>query len=105
MPHAIKMDFVPYIGCLSPTMRKGINDDLGKDEDAGLKSSTLLFARSGDLCPDLLFPAFENVYAAKVRRLEEPCDFIQRRECLMEAEKGCHCVLCGVRYNPPPPSS
>jgi hypothetical protein len=59
---------------------------------------------------------------SKAGRLGEPCDCIQRRESLhgrsrlfakfdydgileMEAEKGCHCVLCGVRYNPPLPSS
>jgi len=64
MPHAIKMDFVPYIKRLFPAMLMGITGDKEKDEDAGLKASTSLVQRFGDLCPDHLYPAFEAVYAA-----------------------------------------
>jgi len=64
IPQAIKMDFVPYIARLFPPMLMGISGDKEKDEDAGLKASTSLVQRFGDLCPDLLYPAFENVYAA-----------------------------------------
>jgi ATPase subunit of ABC transporter with duplicated ATPase domains len=64
IPHAMKMDFVPYIKRLFPAMLMGISGDKDKDEDAGLKAATSLVARFGDLCPDLLLPAFESVYAA-----------------------------------------
>jgi ATPase subunit of ABC transporter with duplicated ATPase domains len=65
MPHAMKMEFVPYIARLFPHMMMGINGDKEeKDEDAGLKASSAMVARFGDLCPDLLVPAFEVVFAA-----------------------------------------
>mmetsp|Transcript_58848 Transcript_58848/g.140342 ORF Transcript_58848/g.140342 Transcript_58848/m.140342 type:complete len:1419 (-) Transcript_58848:107-4363(-) len=64
MPHAMKMDFVPYIAKLFPKMLMGITGDKDKDEDAGLTASTSLVARFGDLCPQLLLPGFESVYAA-----------------------------------------
>jgi len=64
MPNAMKMDFVPYIKRLFPPMLMGISGDKDKDEDAGLKAATSLVQRFGDLCPDLLLPAFESVYAA-----------------------------------------
>jgi len=64
MPQAIKMDFVPYITRLFPAMLMGITGDKEKDEDAGLKASTALVQRFGDLTPDLLYPAFLNVYCA-----------------------------------------
>lgn len=67
MPHAMKMDFVPYIERLFPAMMLGITGDKDKDEDAGLKSSLSLVQRFGDLCPELLLPAFEVVYAATLR--------------------------------------
>merc|ERR1719428_1900950 len=62
MPHAMKMDFVPYIARLFPVMLMGITGD--KDEDAGHKAAVSLVQRFGDLCPELLLPAFETVYAA-----------------------------------------
>jgi len=64
MPHAMKMDFVPYIARLFPRMLMGISGDQDKDADAGLKASTSLVARFGNLCPQLLLPGFETVYAA-----------------------------------------
>mmetsp|Transcript_23976 Transcript_23976/g.74311 ORF Transcript_23976/g.74311 Transcript_23976/m.74311 type:complete len:1431 (+) Transcript_23976:76-4368(+) len=64
MPNAMKMDFVPYIKRLFPAMLMGISGDKEKDEDAGLKAATSLVQRFGDLCPDLLLPSFEAVYAA-----------------------------------------
>lgn len=64
MPNAMKMDFVPYIKRLLPWMLYGITGDKDKDEDAGLKASASLVGRFGDLCPDLLLPAFESVYCA-----------------------------------------
>jgi ATPase subunit of ABC transporter with duplicated ATPase domains len=64
MPHAMKMDFVPYIGRLFPQMLLGITGEADKDADAGLKAATSLVNRFGDLCPQLLLPAFESVYAA-----------------------------------------
>jgi len=64
IPHAMKMEFVPYIKRLFPAMIMGISGDKDKDEDAGLKAATSLVARFGDLCPDLLLPAFESVYSA-----------------------------------------
>jgi ATPase subunit of ABC transporter with duplicated ATPase domains len=64
MPHAMKMDFVPYIGRLFPKMLLGITGDADKEADAGLKSATSLVARFGDLCPHLLVPGFEAVYSA-----------------------------------------
>merc|ERR1740130_1061926 len=64
MPHAMKMKFVPYITRFFPRMLMGITGDQDKDADAGLKSATSLVARFGDLCPQLLLPGFEAVYAA-----------------------------------------
>eukprot|EP00931_Biecheleriopsis_adriatica_P074143 TRINITY_DN4826_c0_g1_i1.p1 TRINITY_DN4826_c0_g1~~TRINITY_DN4826_c0_g1_i1.p1 ORF type:complete len:1432 (+),score=436.50 TRINITY_DN4826_c0_g1_i1:58-4296(+) len=64
MPHAMKMDFVPYISTLFPVMLMGISGDKDKDADAGLKAASSLVARFGDLCPHLLVPGFEAVYAA-----------------------------------------
>jgi ATPase subunit of ABC transporter with duplicated ATPase domains len=64
MPHAMKMDFVPYITRLFPRMLMGITGDSDKDEDAGLKAATSLVLRFGDLCPQLLLPGFEAVFAA-----------------------------------------
>jgi len=64
MPHAMKMDFVPYITRLFPKMLMGITGDKDKDEDAGLTAATSLVARFGDLCPHALLPAFVSVYAA-----------------------------------------
>mmetsp|Transcript_51568 Transcript_51568/g.111983 ORF Transcript_51568/g.111983 Transcript_51568/m.111983 type:complete len:1157 (+) Transcript_51568:87-3557(+) len=66
MPHAMKMDFVPYIKRLFPYMLNGINGDKEKDEDAGLKSATSLVQRFGDLCPDHLLPGFETAYMASL---------------------------------------
>jgi ATPase subunit of ABC transporter with duplicated ATPase domains len=64
MPHAMKMDFVPFISRLFPKMLMGITGDQDKDADAGLKSATSLVARFGDLCPQLLLSGFELVYSA-----------------------------------------
>ncbi|CAK0865189.1 unnamed protein product [Prorocentrum cordatum] len=64
MPHAMKMDFVPFIAKLFPPMLMGISGDKDKDEDAGLKAATSLVGRFGDLCPHLLLPGFEQVYWA-----------------------------------------
>jgi ATPase subunit of ABC transporter with duplicated ATPase domains len=64
MPNAMKMDFVPYIARLFPAMMMGITGDADKSEDAGLTASTSLVGRFGDLCPDLLLPGFQSVYAA-----------------------------------------
>jgi ATPase subunit of ABC transporter with duplicated ATPase domains len=64
MPHAMKMQVVPYITQLFPKMLMGITGDQDKDADAGLKASTSLVARFADLCPQLLLPGFEAVYAA-----------------------------------------
>jgi ATPase subunit of ABC transporter with duplicated ATPase domains len=64
MPHAMKMDFVPYITRLFPAMLYGITGDQDKDADAGLKASTSLVHRFGNLCPQLLLPGFEAVYSA-----------------------------------------
>jgi len=64
MPHAMKMDFTPYIARLFPVMLMGITGDKDKDADAGLTSATSLVARFGDLAPHLLLPAFESVYSA-----------------------------------------
>eukprot|EP00929_Paragymnodinium_shiwhaense_P117010 TRINITY_DN870_c0_g1_i13.p1 TRINITY_DN870_c0_g1~~TRINITY_DN870_c0_g1_i13.p1 ORF type:complete len:1413 (-),score=497.37 TRINITY_DN870_c0_g1_i13:141-4379(-) len=64
MPNAMKMEFVPYIQTLFPIMMMGISGDKDKDEDAGLKASLSLVQRFGNLCPDLLVPAFESVFAA-----------------------------------------
>jgi len=64
MPHAMKMQFVPYITQLFPKMLMGITGDQDKDADAGLKASSSLVARFADLCPQLLLPGFEAVYAA-----------------------------------------
>jgi len=64
MPHAMKMGFVPFIARLFPVMLMGITGDKEKDEDAGHKAALSLVARFGDLCPELLLPAFEAVYAA-----------------------------------------
>eukprot|EP00930_Biecheleria_cincta_P045393 TRINITY_DN31293_c0_g2_i1.p1 TRINITY_DN31293_c0_g2~~TRINITY_DN31293_c0_g2_i1.p1 ORF type:complete len:1428 (+),score=369.05 TRINITY_DN31293_c0_g2_i1:76-4359(+) len=64
MPHAMKMDFVPYIASLFPVMLMGINGDKDKEADAGLKSATSLVQRFGDLAPHLLLPGFEQVFAA-----------------------------------------
>ncbi|CAE8597346.1 unnamed protein product [Polarella glacialis] len=63
MPHAMKMDFVPYIATLFPAMLMGINGDKDKEADAGLKSATSLVQRFGDLCPHLLLPGFQQVFA------------------------------------------
>merc|ERR1719412_1701170 len=64
LPNAMKMDFVPYIKRLFPSMLLGITGEKDKDEDAGLKAAASLVGRFGDLCPDQLLPAFETVYAA-----------------------------------------
>jgi len=69
LPHAMKMDFVPYITKLFPKMLMGITGDKDKDEDAGLTCSTSLVARFGDLCPHLLLPSFTEVYAATLQGL------------------------------------
>mmetsp|Transcript_45336 Transcript_45336/g.98572 ORF Transcript_45336/g.98572 Transcript_45336/m.98572 type:complete len:1420 (+) Transcript_45336:85-4344(+) len=67
MPNAMKMDFVPYITQLFPAMLMGITGDKEKDEDAGHRAALSLVQRFGDLCPELLLPAFETVYAATLR--------------------------------------
>lgn len=64
LPNSMKMDFVPYIKTLFPTMLMGISGEKDKDEDSGLKAATALVARFGDLCPDHFVSAFETVYAA-----------------------------------------
>jgi ATPase subunit of ABC transporter with duplicated ATPase domains len=64
MPHALKMEFVPYITRFFPRMLMGISGDSDKDADAGLKAASSLVARFGDLCPQLLVPGFEAVFAA-----------------------------------------
>eukprot|EP00929_Paragymnodinium_shiwhaense_P117009 TRINITY_DN870_c0_g1_i12.p1 TRINITY_DN870_c0_g1~~TRINITY_DN870_c0_g1_i12.p1 ORF type:complete len:1414 (-),score=509.47 TRINITY_DN870_c0_g1_i12:580-4821(-) len=64
MPNAMKMDFVPYLKDLFPVMMMGITGDKEKEEDAGLKASLSLVGRYGNLCPDLLVGAFEQVFAA-----------------------------------------
>lgn len=64
MPHAMKMDFVPYISSLFPVMLMGITGDKDKEADAGLKAASSLVARFGDLAPHLLLPGIEAVYAA-----------------------------------------
>merc|ERR1740130_871032 len=66
LPHAMKMEFVPYITRLFPKMLMGITGDADKDADAGLKAATSLVARFGDLCPQLLLSGFETVYCATV---------------------------------------
>jgi len=66
MPHAMKMQFVPFITRLFPRMLMGITGDQDKDADAGLKASTSLVARFGDLCPQLLLSGFEAVYSATI---------------------------------------
>jgi len=63
MPQALKMDFVPFIANLFPTMLLGITGDKDSTADPALKASLALVARFGDLCPDLLLPAFEGAYA------------------------------------------
>mmetsp|Transcript_45337 Transcript_45337/g.98578 ORF Transcript_45337/g.98578 Transcript_45337/m.98578 type:complete len:1420 (+) Transcript_45337:85-4344(+) len=67
MPNAMKMDFVPYIAQLFPTMLMGITGDKEKDEDAGHRAALSLVQRFGDLCPELLLPGFETVYWATLR--------------------------------------
>eukprot|EP00928_Gymnodinium_smaydae_P053482 TRINITY_DN3745_c0_g2_i1.p1 TRINITY_DN3745_c0_g2~~TRINITY_DN3745_c0_g2_i1.p1 ORF type:complete len:1423 (+),score=377.56 TRINITY_DN3745_c0_g2_i1:40-4308(+) len=64
LPHAMKMEFTPYITRLFPKMLMGISGDKDKDEDSGLKAATSLVARFGDLAPHLLLPGFESVFAA-----------------------------------------
>jgi len=67
MPQAMKMDYVPYIERTFPSMLMGITGDKDKDEDAGHKAALSLVDRFGDLCPDLLLPSFEEVYAATLQ--------------------------------------
>merc|ERR1712066_1214250 len=64
MPHAMKMDFAPYIASLFPIMLLGITGDKEKDADAGMNSAESLVKRFGDLCPHLLLPGFEAVFCA-----------------------------------------
>jgi hypothetical protein len=64
MPAALKMDFVPYIGELFPPMLLGITGAKDADEDPAIKAAKALVHRFGDLCPDLLLPAFESCYQA-----------------------------------------
>eukprot|EP00441_Pelagodinium_beii_P008993 CAMPEP_0197703132 /NCGR_PEP_ID=MMETSP1338-20131121/125279_1 /TAXON_ID=43686 ORGANISM="Pelagodinium beii, Strain RCC1491" /NCGR_SAMPLE_ID=MMETSP1338 /ASSEMBLY_ACC=CAM_ASM_000754 /LENGTH=1412 /DNA_ID=CAMNT_0043287025 /DNA_START=11 /DNA_END=4249 /DNA_ORIENTATION=+ len=64
LPHAMKMDFAPYIASLFPVMLMGITGDKDKDADAGLKAAVSLVARFGDLAPHLFMQGFEDVFAA-----------------------------------------
>lgn len=64
MPQAMKMEFVPYIEPLFPCMLMGINGDKDMGEDPGHRSALALVQRFGDLCPELLLPAFEGSYFA-----------------------------------------
>lgn len=64
MPLAMKMEFVPYIQALFPAMLMGINGDKDQTEDPGHRAALSLVQRFGDLCPELLLPAFEGTYAA-----------------------------------------
>jgi ATPase subunit of ABC transporter with duplicated ATPase domains len=61
-PHAMKMDYVPFIERTLPTMLMSITGD--KDEDTGYRAALSLVQRFGDLCPELLLPSFETCYAA-----------------------------------------
>lgn len=63
-PNAMKMAFVPYIKALFPTMLMGISGDKDPVEDPGHRAALALVQRFGDLCPELLLPAFEGVYCA-----------------------------------------
>eukprot|EP00927_Polykrikos_kofoidii_P000852 TRINITY_DN10324_c0_g1_i1.p1 TRINITY_DN10324_c0_g1~~TRINITY_DN10324_c0_g1_i1.p1 ORF type:complete len:1436 (-),score=300.37 TRINITY_DN10324_c0_g1_i1:244-4551(-) len=62
VPHAMKMDFVPYISRFFPVMMLGITGDKEKDEDVGLRAAMSLVNRFGDLCPELLLPGIETLY-------------------------------------------
>lgn len=64
MPQALKMDFVPYIESLFPAMLMGITGDKDPVEDPASRAALALVQRFGDLCPELLLPAFEGTYAA-----------------------------------------
>ena len=59
----MKMDFVPYIERLFPAMLMGINGEKDLSDDPALKAAQALVGRFGDLCPELLMPAFEGAYA------------------------------------------
>jgi len=60
----MKMDFVPHIARLFPAMLMAITGD--KDADVGHRAALSLVQRFGDLCPELLLPAFETVYVANL---------------------------------------
>jgi len=64
MPQAMKMDFAPFIEPFFPVMLMGMARTKDEDEDTGYKASLALVQRFGDLCPDLLLPAFEITVAA-----------------------------------------
>merc|ERR1719265_3071837 len=68
MPAALKMDFVPYIEQLFPTMLLGITGAKDADEDPALKAAKALVHRFGDLCPEYLLPAFESCYEATLEK-------------------------------------
>ena len=72
MPQAMKMEFVPFIDPFFPAMLMGMARSKDEDEDTGFTGSLALVQRFGDLCPDLLTPAFESylrsLYAAPRQR-------------------------------------
>eukprot|EP00933_Yihiella_yeosuensis_P060884 TRINITY_DN63683_c0_g1_i1.p1 TRINITY_DN63683_c0_g1~~TRINITY_DN63683_c0_g1_i1.p1 ORF type:complete len:1428 (+),score=454.93 TRINITY_DN63683_c0_g1_i1:157-4440(+) len=62
MPQAMKMDFVPFIERLFPTMLMGITGDKDQIEDPGHRAALALTQTFGDLCPDRLLSSFEGSF-------------------------------------------
>ena len=72
MPQAIKVEFVLFIAPFFPAMLMGMACSKDEDEDTGFTGYLALVQRFGDLCPDLLDPAFGSYlrshYAAPRQR-------------------------------------
>ena len=68
MHQAIKVEFVLLFAPFFPAMLIGFACRNDEDEDTGFAGCLGLVQRFGDLCPDLLAPAFESylrsLYAA-----------------------------------------